>query len=151
MHYNQRSKYERETAFVNLNDLSYHIVKKSAMNLIDDQIIILCDDEKNYTVYDYQNRRELLSTKEKIINLENQRVYSTSEKGTVVYAITQMSRIVPEDKRCIKCGEYTEKQYILVPCGHTNYCENCLDTYGRIKKSCYICNQYVNDVIRIRD
>lgn len=68
-------------------------------------------------------------------------------KGTfnksIIYKVTD-DEIADEDK-CSICYNYTEKQNILVPCGHTQYCTKCITDLTK----CAICRADVTQVMKI--
>ena len=52
---------------------------------------------------------------------------------------------IPDDEQCIICFEKTEKDKIIVPCGHRQYCVKCIYKI----KSCSLCRQDIEKIINI--
>jgi GTPase SAR1 family protein len=49
------------------------------------------------------------------------------------------------DNECAICFNYTHKNQILIPCGHTKYCDSCISKI----KICSICNSVIVSTVRI--
>ena len=52
---------------------------------------------------------------------------------------------IPPDNMCVICNRYTKKCDVLVPCGHTQYCQRCV----HIIKRCIVCRADVMQTIKI--
>lgn len=50
-----------------------------------------------------------------------------------------------DENECAICFKITDRKRILIPCGHTKYCESCIQEL----KECSICKTQVNTIIRV--
>lgn len=73
-------------------------------------------------------------------------ILATENKKIVadVYHDTQIKSI---DKQCCICFESILKPIVLVPCGHTMFCSDCIN--GLKKKECPVCNIQIQQYIRL--
>uniref|UniRef100_A0A6C0C9U3 RING-type domain-containing protein n=1 Tax=viral metagenome TaxID=1070528 RepID=A0A6C0C9U3_9ZZZZ len=55
-----------------------------------------------------------------------------------------------KNKECAICYEIINETYVLVPCGHTSICIDCLSGH-RMKKECPICKNKIEKFIKIYD
>jgi hypothetical protein len=53
---------------------------------------------------------------------------------------------VPLEDQCVICFKRTNKSHLLVPCGHTQYCEKCINKIS----DCSICRATIKQVIKIQ-
>ena len=52
---------------------------------------------------------------------------------------------IPIENQCVICFGYTGKNNVLVPCGHTQYCVQCIDSI----KECSICRSVVMQKVAV--
>ena len=52
---------------------------------------------------------------------------------------------IPDSEKCVICMAKTEKEKALVPCGHTQFCDKCIDDI----KVCSLCRKKVTLVMKI--
>ena len=57
----------------------------------------------------------------------------------------QLLDAIPEQNRCCICFGYTDKKKVIVPCGHTQYCNTCINKL----KQCALCNKNVNSIVEL--
>ena len=116
-----------ETNFMNIfnykllepiNKIEFNVARQ--MNI---HMAKLTDDFYNVTFYNYTNQ----NTKSYILKLKN------------------MDDNISDEMRCIICFRKTEKDKILVPCGHRQYCKKCIYKI----KNCSLCNQEVKQIINV--
>jgi hypothetical protein len=53
---------------------------------------------------------------------------------------------VPLEEQCVICYKRTTKSHLLVPCGHTQYCEKCINKIDK----CSLCRVDIAQVIKIQ-
>lgn len=65
-------------------------------------------------------------------------MYSEINKNTVnlLYKLVEDSGTIDEKDQCSVCFGFAHKNKALVPCGHTQFCENCIG----ILKKCPLCD-----------
>lgn len=122
-------------------------------------IIFQCDNCINI-IYDYQNKKELLTVEGVVRNkndMYNDRGYHNNtifsdESIIVVYTKNKQEVYkfkdideLHEDKKCVICFSLTERNHALFPCGHTQFCEQCITQFS----NCPICRKDVSSVIKI--
>lgn len=66
-------------------------------------------------------------------------------KKTMFYKFIDEDKIPSEDK-CVICFSKTEKNKVLVPCGHRQFCEKCI---SKNFENCSICRTKIEKIIKI--
>ncbi len=87
-------------------------------------------------VYDVKTDKLLLE--DKCINKISDKVFVTSNG---LYEITMDNR-----KKCDNCNNERIKTKIIIPCGHTKFCDECF----KVLKTCPICGTKIDKVIVIK-
>ena len=157
------TKYYRPLILLNLNTgvLFYknNDVKNIRSIFLNSYIIFQYNDSIN-VIYDYQNKKEILKVKgiirnknEMCSNIKNYN-YTILDDESVIVVYTKNKQEVykfkdidelPDDKKCVVCFGLTERNKAIVPCGHTQFCKNCINKF----KECPICRKDVSCVIKI--
>lgn len=55
-----------------------------------------------------------------------------------------MKKSIPYYHRCCICSCYTDKRKVCIPCGHTQYCDKCIDEI----QNCRLCEKDIISVIK---
>ncbi len=80
-----------------------------------------------------------------IITINNKYIETRGINNTTkIYKITDTDDI-PEEEMCIICYNSTLKNEVLVPCGHTQFCNKCIKDITK----CPLCRQAVTQIIKI--
>lgn len=61
-----------------------------------------------------------------------------TQHATLLYKLIEDTNVDEKDQCCV-CFHFTEKNMALIPCGHTQFCENCI---GLLKK-CPLCDNNI--------
>jgi len=122
-----------------------HNTKQNVANHSDiyDAIVKILDLNKKYSIQllvesDLQKKYDALVKKN-----EQQQKTVESLETKIEKLENQLKESIPEQHRCCICFGYTDKKKACVPCGHTQYCDNCI---GELKK-CAICRKDVTSSI----
>jgi hypothetical protein len=62
---------------------------------------------------------------------------------SILYRIGEIE--IPESERCVICFEKAEKEYILIPCGHIQYCNVCINKI----RECALCRSAIENKVKI--
>ena len=126
------------------------IIKESIilLNLYEDSINNIIT-----VIYDFVNNQELHRMKEgdKFVKVSDNvyQVYNNKFNGhSYVYSpiftfVLKDSNDIPEDEQCVICFKRTDKKQVLVPCGHRQYCKECIKKV----EICSLCRKPVNMVM----
>jgi len=109
----------------------YNIVRQNLNKIVPNYLQQSCNN--NYTNNNIIN--EIDSLKNEIARL----------KAENDFLEEKIRDIIPIEHQCCICFGYTHKQQVCVPCGHTQYCTNCIK---RIDK-CALCNTHITDIIKV--
>lgn len=66
-------------------------------------------------------------------------------ESTHMYKLSDCDEEIAKDDECTICFNHTDRSQILVPCGHTKYCDICICKI----KECSICHVNIKQIIRI--
>lgn len=110
-------------------------------------------------IYDYINNKEL----DTIVNINSAIIH---HKGGNYYTIQNGSKTgntfigkttslynfikeddIPDENKCVICFSNTSRKKVLVPCGHTQFCEECLDNIEL--RNCPLCREYIEKIIKL--
>lgn len=79
-----------------------------------------------------------IQNKDKEINELNNKIKSLENK---------IKNAVPIENQCCICFGFTNKRKLLVPCGHTQFCDDCITKINK----CSLCNKDIEQVVNIFD
>lgn len=122
-------------------------------NLISKNILILYGINSNTSiVYDFINHKELYRFEKEnysgiidnILVTEEYKNNCSDQRALKIYKLLTDDDI-PDEEKCVICFNRTKKNQALVPCGHTQYCEDCIN---KIKK-CSLCKTPIDKIIKI--
>lgn len=150
--FNKKSIYDlflNNTEFISLEDANnldennpmfddiYNIVHQTLIKLLPNysQLFaneIIMNDKKN------NNNDEI----DEINSLKNEITRLQEENDLLEDRIRD---IIPIEHQCCICFGYTHKKQVCAPCGHTQYCESCIN---RIEK-CALCNTHITNIIKL--
>lgn len=143
--------------FTNLEIIMEYSNKYMHYNHLKINNILFISDKNELIIYDYNNHRELktITNKYTINPYGHQKDISIQKldkyyiikdgKSTLFYTFINEDDI-PNENKCSICFSKTDKKNIIVPCGHTQFCETCIK--GRFDH-CPICRSKVEKVIKI--
>lgn len=135
----------------------------NSIPVINNELIVL-SGLNDFIIYDYIHDNEIRKIDRKytltsnqngfnnpsVINILNDNILSVTHhisatsKNIVLYRLKDNDEI-PEAEQCVICMNRTKKNKILVPCGHTQYCQKCISDL----KVCSICRTKVGSIIKI--
>ncbi len=109
----------------------------------------------NCILYDYQNNEEVINKEGFIIN-KNDDVssnYWLQDESIIIIQNKDEREILklrdvdelPDEQKCVVCFQMTDRKSALVPCGHTQFCSNCISKFT----SCPVCRADVSTYIKI--
>jgi len=107
--------------------------------------------DKFITIYKENYFRFLVSSdlQQKCINLTSEinilKKECTERDDQINSLKNKLKECIPIENQCCICFGYTKKNQALVPCGHTQYCNECIVTI----KTCSICITNTVQVIKI--
>jgi hypothetical protein len=157
---NENSSY---TLFISLDTFDNHKINKKVTKFIENNFVVLVDDDFWY-VHDYVAKEDILriSTESyssfftsfhmsKIITkFADSKIYVQYNGQTKIFKITNKKELTNCNNNCIHCASPTNKEQVLVPCGHTSLCKECIDVSANETKKCLICDGVVEKVINIK-
>ena len=80
--------------------------------------------------------------------IENQKQLEQINKlSEEVAFLRRKEELIPSEYKCRMCFGFTDKKKILIPCGHTQYCNICITELTK----CSLCGSNVNSVIEIHN
>ena len=79
----------------------------------------------------------------KIINNHEQTIKRLNEEKNKLRE--QLKNAIPLDNQCCICFGYTNKNKVCSPCGHRQYCDECI---GKIKR-CSLCQKDIDNIINL--
>lgn len=104
--------------------------------------------------YNFVDNKEIMKVYSKntsavtVINTgnSNKNVIAINNNETInIYSLMDKDEI-PVDKRCMICSGYTNKNQIIVPCGHRQFCTDCIGKFYQ----CPMCAKKIEKVIDIQ-
>jgi hypothetical protein len=105
-------------------------------------------------IYDYNDNKELETiqcSKTPVIQYQqcdNYYIVDTG-KNLLFYKFIDEDDI-PKDNKCVICFSQTDRKSALVPCGHTQLCNDCIErTKKGLLKTCPLCRSDIDSVIKI--
>lgn len=125
-------------------DDNKHIIDK----LIEKNLLLISGNN-TYTLYDLITHKHLMSFEKEAINaiIDNWMITNVTQDNinkTKIYKLICEDEI-PDEEKCTICQKRTERKKIIIPCGHTRYCNDCIT----IIKICKLCNKNIERVIEI--
>ena len=66
-------------------------------------------------------------------------------KNSILLKLRNINDLIPDDMKCVICFKKTEKNRALVPCGHRQYCNNCIKKI----KTCSLCRKDISSIISL--
>ena len=105
-------------------------------------------------IYDYNDNKELETiqcSKRPCIQhqqCDNYYIVNTG-KNLLFYKFIDEDDI-PQENKCVICLSQTDRKSALVPCGHTQLCNDCIEeTKKGLLKTCPLCRTDIDSVIKI--
>jgi len=105
-------------------------------------------------IYDYNDNKELETiqcSKTPVIQYQqcdNYYIVNTG-KNLLFYKFIDEDDI-PQENKCVICFSQTDRKRALVPCGHTQLCNDCIEeTKKGLLKTCPLCRNDIDSVIKI--
>jgi hypothetical protein len=88
---------------------------------------------------DLQKKYEKLLKDKEMVDLTNK-----SLEDKIKRLENQLKEAVPVESQCCICFGYTDKKMICVPCGHAQYCSDCINKLSK----CAICREDVMTIVK---
>lgn len=134
--------------------------------LVNDSIVILLQ-KTHYVFYDIINDKIIQTISYKsdieisapsnpniktkiispVVRFANNKFIVTHASGENDIYVLKDSNDIARENECVVCFHHTDKQFALVPCGHTQYCIDCIADVAL--KECHICKKTVQASIKI--
>ena len=167
---NQNNKYKHTKSYV-IDVKNMNVQKEFAGYVYQDNIVIndnkhvILEGMHEYIIYDYVTDNEVERIPKEIKPVDAQSFTNLTEviivgkthisvKYTdpnnpastkmVLYKFMDDDEI-PDSEKCVVCFAKTEKKKVLVPCGHTQFCEKCINDI----QECPLCRKKVDLVMKI--
>ena len=105
-------------------------------------------------IYDYNDNKELetiqCSTRPRIQYQQCDNYYIVDTGKNLLFYKFIDEDDIPKDNKCVICFSQTDRKRALVPCGHTQLCNDCIEeTKKGLLKTCPLCRTDIDSVIKI--
>ena len=105
-------------------------------------------------IYDYNDNKELetiqCSTRPCIQYQQCDNYYIVNTGKNLLFYKFIDEDDIPQENKCVICFSQTDRKSALVPCGHTQLCNDCIEeTKKGLLKTCPLCRTDIDSVIKI--
>ena len=105
-------------------------------------------------IYDYNDNKELetiqCSTRPCIQYQQCDNYYIINNGKNLLFYKFIDEDDIPQENKCVICFSQTDRKSALVPCGHTQLCNDCIEeTKKGLLKTCPLCRTDIDSVIKI--
>lgn len=147
----QQKEYDHEHKRINENfnrSMDDFNIDKEMSQLSNDLQIEILEKRLNAKCINHHKETDtdIKQLNEKVTELKNNITYLQKMTENFSKVIKNINTVTHQiDNACCICFEDTNKEIVLVPCGHRQYCSSCI---GKINK-CALCNSIITQKIRI--
>ena len=107
-------------------------------------IFIQQQQQGNNTIWYNYVEDKIIHTFSHYISIYDNVILEHKSDNSILYKILDDDDI-PEEEQCIICYKRTLRKKILIPCGHTQYCKDCITKI----KTCSLCRKNISNIIDI--
>lgn len=125
---------------------------------INGHYLIVLVNSHSFIIYDTTSNKEIfthphidpqryydITIKNKLIIINSRLINNDTQDTRTSHLYRIAIDEIPEDKMCTICFKKTDRNKILVPCGHTQYCTKCIEKLTE----CSICRSAITNIINI--
>lgn len=124
-----------------------------------DRVVCACNknylvmfDEKEYYIYDHKNKQIAYNLKGNFFGWHDETIFMEHIDDLFEFKKLDISKNVSQTKQikqneCCICYNEIKVRYTLIPCGHTQFCENCIVKLPN--QTCSICKLRFTQIFKI--